>query len=151
MKKVRVYVGCGLTHAPKTFKKKIALFKDELRKIPWITVLDFVSPASGVDGSRPDPLGIYVNDIHKCVGRADALIGDITYASTGLGWELGTAVEKLSIRTMMCTKRNKIISNLPIGAARYKKNKRSLTFDEYGKSIIELLPYFIKELEKLRT
>lgn len=148
MKKVRVYVGCGLTHAPKTFKKKIVLLKEELEKIPWIKVLYFVDVPSG---TMPDPLVIYTEDIHGCVGTATAVIGDITYASTGLGWELGAAVEKRKIRTMMCGKQGKVISHLPLGAPLHRKNKKFLTFFKYEKSIMELLPYFIKELEKLRA
>jgi hypothetical protein len=148
MKKLRVYVGCGLTHAPKTFRNKIALFKEELRKIPWIVVLDFVSPASG--SLPPDPLGIYTHDIHGCVYTANAIIADLSYASTGLGWELGTSAEKLRIRTIMCSKKNKIVSNLPLGAPRHQENGH-LSFKIYEKSILDLLPYFVEELELLHA
>ena len=55
MKKVNVYVGCGLTKAPKRFRNSIALFKEALAKIPWIEVLYF---ADIPFGEMPDPLFI---------------------------------------------------------------------------------------------
>lgn len=146
MEKIKVYVGCGLTHAPKRFKAQIENFKNELRKIPWIIVLDFVTKNS--ISENPDCLHIYTNDIHDCVGNAEALIGELTYPSTGLGWELGAAVEKHSLRTLMCMKRNKLVSFLPQGAPLHTQNHH-VSINMYEKSIMELFDYFVNELKKV--
>lgn len=146
MKKINVYVGCGLTHAPRRYKQQIASFKDKLREIPWIIVLDFVTTNSLKQ--IPDPLLIYTNDIHDCVGVAHVIIGEVSYPSTGLGWELGTSVEKHSIRTIMCVKRKSLLSNLPKGAPLHQQNGH-VSLDIYEKSIMELFPYFIQELQKV--
>lgn len=143
--KVRVYVGCGLTHAPPSYKKKIASFKDSLRKIPWIEVLDFVTGNSVVE--NPDQKHIYLNDIHDCVGTAHAMIGDLSYPSTGLGWELGTSIEKHCIRVMMCANERSLVSNLPIGAALHHSH---VTFHQYKGNISALFEYFVQELYALR-
>lgn len=141
---VKVYVGCALTHAPKRYKKQIAIFKNLLRNVPWIQVLDFVTANSLSE--VPDPLHIYTHDIHDCVGKADVIIAELSYPSTGLGWELGTSVEKHGIRTMMYIKKKILLSSLPKGAPLHQRNKH-VSLDTYERSIVELLPDVLKELE----
>jgi hypothetical protein len=150
MEKVNVYVGCGLTHAPQEYKNEIAALKDQLRKVDWITVLDFVTPHTlSTEWEKMDSRHIYHNDIHDCVGVAEAIIAELSYPSTGLGWELGTSVEKHKIRTMMCARDDAKISHLPIGASLHDDNAH-VSFIRYDKSILELMPYFIRELDLLR-
>lgn len=146
MKNIKVYVGCALTHAPESYRQMIAAFKDELRKVSRIEVLDFVTANSILE--TPDPVGIYHNDIHACVGSADAFIADVTLPSLGLGWKLGTAIEKHSILTMMCAQKDAKISNLVLGAP--GKNTHT-TLDRYDHTIHELLPFFLEKLESLRN
>jgi hypothetical protein len=124
----------------------ITLFKNELRAIDWITVLDFVTPNSVLE--HPDPVNIYYNDIHDCVGTADAFIADVTYPSLGLGWELGSAIEKHGILTLMCHQKDALVSNLVLGAP--GKNTHT-TLHTYEQSISELMPFFLKELEVLHS
>jgi hypothetical protein len=135
MQKLRVYVGCGLTHAPKKYKKDIVDFKEKLGTIPWIMVLEFVTPTSVLPD--PDPLHIYTNDIHACVGTAHAMLAELSYPSTGLGHELGTAIEKHGIRTLMCARKDALISHLPQGAPLHERNKH-VSLRYYESSIMEL-------------
>lgn len=146
MEKVRVYIGCGLTHAPEEYRQQIIQFKDRLRAIEWIEVLDFVTKNS--TSELPDPLHIYHNDIHECVGTAHAMIADLSYPSTGLGWELGTCIEKHQIRVIMCAHRDAVVSHLPIGAA--LRHDTLASFDRYEKSISDLFDFCIKELQKIK-
>ncbi len=141
-----LYVGCGLTHAPQEFKDSIAAFKDELRKIPWITLLDFVSPLNGDAWKTMNSLQVYHNDIHECVKNSHVFIADVSYASIGLGWELGTSVEKHQKRTIMCLKEDMTFSHLPNGAPQHSNNP-ALTLKTYKESITELVSYLIEELK----
>jgi hypothetical protein len=144
MKKLKVYVGCALTHAPEEYRQMIADFKNELRKAGWIEVLDFVTANSVLE--LPDPVHIYHNDIHECVGYADAFIADVTLPSLGLGWELGTAIEKHAIPTFMCAREGVKISNLVLGAP--GKNTHT-TLIRYKETIHEFLPKFLEEFKQL--
>jgi len=146
MKNIRVYVGCALTHAPLEYRQMIESFKNKLRLVTWITVLDFVTPESVLPS--PDSIGIYQNDIHECIGTADVFIADVTYPSLGLGWELGTAIEKHKILTIMCHQKDARISNLVLGAP----GKNSYTsIHKYEQFLHELLPFFLKEIKSLNT
>ncbi len=144
MEKIKVYVGCGLTHAPSGYKEAIAIFKQQLSRVLWIEVLEFVTPNSV--SSAPDSRHIYRNDIYECVGMAHAMIGDLSYPSTGLGWELGTAIEKHGIRVFMCMHKDATVSHLPIGA---QHENNHATLHTYEESILDLLDYFIEELQQL--
>ncbi len=140
-----VYVACCLTYAGKRYKERIFKFKDELRKVPWVRVLDFVT-VNSVQVS-PNKAAIYENDIHGCVGVAKAIVAEVTLPATGLGWELGTAVEKHGIPVILCHKEDAKISNLIIGAALHELNKGIVKLKTYKKSFLEILPALLIELE----
>lgn len=84
--KLKLYIGCSLTHAPKEFIKKVAALKKELRRD--YEVLDFV----GLENGTPED--VYYHDIHVCVATCDVFVAICDYPALGLGWELATAVEK---------------------------------------------------------
>jgi hypothetical protein len=144
MKKVRVYIGCALTHASDEYKNQIHQFKKKLREVEWIEVLDFWSK----EGVVPDPYDIYCTDIHDCVGTADAIVAELSNPSTGLGWELGVAVEKLKIRTIMLASSKSRVSHLPIGAPHHEQNGH-VTMHYYEDSLEEILDLVLKELEEV--
>ncbi|MCC6198694.1 hypothetical protein IT401_00540 [Candidatus Nomurabacteria bacterium] len=144
MEKLKVYVGCGLTHAPQEYRLMIASFKERLAKESWLQVLEFVTPNSVLP--KPDAHHIYLNDIHECVGTADAMIGDLTYPSTGLGWELGTAIEKRGIRTLLSFQKGALVSHLPIGAVQANEH---VTLHSWESSLEELYDDFLNELRSV--
>jgi nucleoside 2-deoxyribosyltransferase len=149
MQKISAYVGCGLTHAPEQYRQEIIQFKDMLREVSWIKVLDFWSTAGREDLSPEErACDIYHTDIHQCVGTASVIIADLTYPSTGLGWELGTSIEKHQIPAFMCAKEGALVSHLPIGASLHEINT-NVTFTRYMESIVELIPFFLEELSLL--
>jgi uncharacterized protein YfkK (UPF0435 family) len=79
---IKIYVGCGLTHAPEDFKQKVAELKEKLASIPSVQVLKFLGL---VDGTAHD---VYVHDIINCVCECDIMIAICDEPSTGLGWEM---------------------------------------------------------------
>ena len=87
MKKLKIYVGCALKFAPEEFKQEIELFKQELKERLNCEILEFL-----VDDTATDE-DIYRNDIVHCVASADVIIAELSYASTGLGYEIATAIE----------------------------------------------------------
>lgn len=86
-KHFKVYVGCGLTHAPIEFQNEVEAFKEKLRSIA--TVMCFLGCGSGAT-----PNQVYQWGIHDCVYKSDLMIAICDFASTGLGYEIATQVEK---------------------------------------------------------
>lgn len=84
-KKLKIYVGCSLTHATQKFRESIEAFKDTLRA--KYEVLQFLGLGAGT------PEEIFTHDIH-CVKNADLMIADCSYPSIGLGIELGFAYSR---------------------------------------------------------
>lgn len=83
-RKIRVYFGCALSHAPKEFIRDIEKIKKALRK--RVEVFDFL----GLE--HPSISDAYQYDTN-CVRRCDVIIANITYPSLGLGMEMGVALE----------------------------------------------------------
>lgn len=79
----KIYVGCGLTHAPQSYKDGIEKLKKELGK--KYEVIDFLEPENGSD-----------QDVftHNSTGAkaCDLMVADCSHASTGLGFEIATAL-----------------------------------------------------------
>jgi hypothetical protein len=141
MKKIKIYVGCALTHAPEEYKQSIYALKEHLRNLSGVEILDFVTPLNGEKQTSMDSAEVYNNDIHSCVANANLFIAEITHPSTGLGWELGTAVEKHRTQTIMCAQKDVLVSRLPLGSAVMNEHA---TVHRYEKSIMELVPLFEK-------
>ena len=82
--KLKIYVGCSLTHAPAAFREHIDRLKTELRK--HYTVLDFQGLTKGTDQDA------FKNDT-QCVRDCNLFVADCTHPAIGLGYELGVALE----------------------------------------------------------
>lgn len=82
----KIYVGCSLTHAPEAFRLAVEALKQELSHN--YEVFNFLGL---VDGTAQD---VYRWDIQRCVANADIFVAICDHASLGLGYEIGTAVEK---------------------------------------------------------
>ena len=79
----KMYVGCALVMAPAEFVESIVRLKEELSR--EYEVLEFLGFAKGTNQE------VYEHDI-ACVKACDLFLAECTYPSTGLGFELGTAV-----------------------------------------------------------
>lgn len=82
--KQKIYVWCSLTFASEAYKKSIEDFKNTLRET--YEILDFVGLLNA------DATTVYNHD-RKCVLECDILIADCSNPSTGLWYEIATAVE----------------------------------------------------------
>ncbi len=83
----KIYVWCALTHATLEFRQQISDFKNSLRE--RFEILDFVGVT---DGWTISPQEIYAHD-RNCVLDADILVAECSYPSTGLGYEIATAID----------------------------------------------------------
>lgn len=117
MRKLKIYVSCSLTHAPEEYKENIKILIKELKKIDFVEILEFCSPLPGQQQSVFDAQDVYHNDIHQCVEHAHVLISEISLPSTGLGFELATAMEKHSTQVIMFAHKEAVVSKLILGAA----------------------------------
>lgn len=87
IEKQKIYIGCALTYASPEFRDSIALFKDWLRS--QYDVLDFTGV---LDGWTILSTEIYAHN-RRCVLNSDLFIAECSYPSTGLGYEIATAIE----------------------------------------------------------
>jgi nucleoside 2-deoxyribosyltransferase len=78
----KIYVGCSLTHATQEFRDSIEYLKTHIgEKYHLLSFLGFGA------GTAKE---IFDYDV-DCVNKADFMVADCTYPSTGLGMELGIA------------------------------------------------------------
>lgn len=135
--KKKLYVGCAINNLPKEIKehflKQISDLKDSLRND--FDVMDFIGIADG------DPKLIYDHDIINCVGNADCMLAICDYPSTGLGYEIATAVEKRGIPVLAVAQKNSSVTRLVIGI-----NKKDFLFERY-ESLLEVKDMVIKVLK----
>ena len=107
MRKLRLYVGCALTDAPIEFREKIEKLKNMLRE--EYEILDFICLVNGT------PTDVYRWDIHKCVATCDMLVAICDYGATGLGYEMGTSVEKHGKPTLGLAHEDSKVSRITYG------------------------------------
>jgi len=140
---MKIYIGTSLTHASQEHRDLIKEVRDEIEKIEGVEILKFFSDPQNFDAQQ-SAQDIYSHDIHNCVANADIFIADCTYPSTGLGWELGTAIEKHKIPTLALAKKGAHVTRLVLGAE-CDKNK-NFVFKEYEdkKEFIKFAREFIK-------
>jgi hypothetical protein len=133
---MRLYVGCSLTHASEEFKQRIDNLKDALRKD--FEVLNFLGLVEGT------PQDVYQWDIHNCVASCDLFLAVCDFPSLGLGYEMGTAVEKLSKPTLAVAQEESKVGRFFLGI-----QQPHYSFMRYKN--IEDIPALIKEFSKRYT
>lgn len=129
IKKIKIYVGCALTYAPEEFRKSISSFKDKLRED--FEIMDFLW-AKLPNPRDVDPKDVYDWDINDCVKNCDLFVAVCDEVSLGLGYELGTAIEKYNKPVLVLIKKDKILTRL-IEGIQHKdfslKEYQDLNFD----------------------
>lgn len=141
MKNVIVYVGCALTYASEEFKQSIDFLKDTLRSMENVTVLEFIGLVNGTS------VDVYKHDIHNCVEKCDLFIAECSYPSIGLGWELGTAVEKDKKYVLAVAKAEIKVTRLVLGAE--CERNPNYSFKTYN-SEFELFGICIKKIKEIQ-
>lgn len=142
MEKIIIYVGCALTHASEEFKKDIERLKTELSNIENTEILEFLGL---IKGTATD---VYEHDIHECVKKADLIIAECSYPSTGLGWELATAVEKLRKSVLAVAKTEVKVTRLVLGAECARNLNYSFKTYNSFEELFNLCVEKIKEVKK---
>ena len=119
MKKLKVYVGCSLTHASDEYRESIENLKNSLRND--FEILDFMDIYKD-----KDPKKVFEHD-YKCLVECDFMIADCSEPSTGLGFEIATVLG-LKKPVYAFASVNSLVSNFIIGITnpnfkfmRYKK------------------------------
>jgi len=100
-----------------------------------------------ISGTSED---VYNYDIHRNVGLCDIFIGDCTYPSTGLGWELGTAVEKRKIPVLAIAHVSSKVTRLVKGAECTKNPQYHFKTYERLEEIIDEVRKMVSSLFALR-
>jgi len=122
----KVYVGCAMFNAPSEYLLEIAEIKEAIKEGLACEVLEFLPLGTGT------PEEVYTNDIHQMVEACDIMIAEVSFPSLGLGWELGTMVEKLRKPVIMCAKKGAKVSRLVQGAENEKNpNCRFLWYESH--------------------
>jgi hypothetical protein len=107
--KIKIYIGCSLTHAPEEFKQAVEDLKDSLR--PQYEVFDFLGLEKGTVHD------VYEWDIKQCVAQCDLFVAMCDYASLGLGYELGTAIEAYNKPVLALAHRDTEVTRLVQGVS----------------------------------
>lgn len=132
--KPKIYVGCALTQATDEFRHSVEALKTTLKQ--YCEVYDFVGL---VKGNATD---VYRWDIHHCIANCDLIVAICDYPSIGLGYELGTAIEKLHKPVLAFAHKDAPLSRLLIGI-----DQPSFTLTRYEK-LSEIVPLINSKLEK---
>ena len=143
--KKKLYIGCSLTLLPinekEEFLKMISKIKKELDKN--FEILEFLGIAD-LETTHPyTPKEIYDYDIRKCVMKADCMLAFCDYPSTGLGYEMATAVEKLVIPVLAVAHKDKIVGRIIRGID--QKNFEFMYYD----LIEEIIQKTIEKFDKI--
>ncbi len=109
----KIYVGCALstidTESGAKLNIKVNKLKQDLRN-KGFEVVEFIGyPPKGT------PREVYVHDIKDCMYKADAMLAICDHPSTGMGYELGVAVEKQGMPVYATAHIDSKVSNLILG------------------------------------
>lgn len=133
-----LYVGCGLTDAPKTFRDDVTRLKQTLRQDHSINVLDFLGLEAGTS------MDVYDWDINHCVSRCSGFLAILDHPSTGLGRELGVAIARW-IPVIGAVHETSKISRLPKGDLR----THGFPLVEYEDMVRELPALVVRQFVEL--
>lgn len=128
--KNKLYVGCGLTHAPEEFKQEVLRFRNALEKD--FDVLKFV----GISPETP-AAQVYQHDI-ACVQASDLLVGVCDENSTGLGMEMGYGLV-LGKRILAVAHQNSLVTKMVTGAGE-SQTAPNFTFARYENLVDDVVP-----------
>jgi hypothetical protein len=137
---IKVYVGCGLTHAPEEFRNQVERLKaklDEVCEVLYFTGLVDIPPRQA-----------YVHDINKCVYDCGLLLAICDHPSTGLGMELGTRIKAAKKPVLAVAQTDAKVSDLLFDPREPGYEfRRYDDFDEIYDMAIERIKEIMKEKE----
>lgn len=137
--KIKLYVGCAILGFSDSERKK---FLEQVTRVKAVLrakgfeVLEFIGwgdhPASEV----------YEHDIVNCVSTCDAILAICDHPSTGLGYELATAIEKRGIPVLAVAHQDAHVSKVVLGIS--KPNFRFERYTDFEKEIPLLAERYLK-------
>jgi hypothetical protein len=138
--KKKLYIGCALTNITDAERdillKNISGLKNKLKD--HFEIMEFLWVRS--DPATATPEEVYRVDIKECVMEADCMLAICDYASLGLGYEMGTAVEKCEIPLLAVAHKDSKVSKLIRGHNRKDVNFYYYdSFDEIFEKTVKLL------------
>ncbi len=138
---MKIYVGCALTRATEEYRQGIAKFKEMLRSKNY-EVIDFIW-VKLKDPRDVTPQKVYEWDIEDCVANCDLMVAICDEPSIGLGYEIGTAVEKLGKPVLALIKKGIPLTRLIEGIKHPKFSYRE--YENFGDAL-ELVEEKIKNI-----
>lgn len=124
--KLKLYIGCALTHSSPEYIAAVDRTKDALRS-EW-DVMEFVGVTAGTDKD------VFMVDVIQNVRGCDAFIGICDEVSLGLGWEFSEAAN-LGKPMLAAAHADSKISRLITGARYYYPN---MEFVRYGDMVADI-------------
>lgn len=122
-RKRKLYVGCALQFAPPEFVTAIRVLREELKEHFQVLEFKFPHPGSNRD--------VYTLDIKKHIVKCDLMLAICDHPSTGLGYEMATAIEKHN-KYVLCLAHTKAGPSrliLGITSRRYEFNRYDSIFE----------------------
>jgi len=113
----KLYIGCALTNLPADKRDVLLRMIDEVKKelANHFEILVFKG-VSDLGSAHPLKAGdIYNFDIKECVMKAECMLAIVDYPSLGLGYEIGTAVEKMGIPVIAAAQKDSVVTRLITG------------------------------------
>ena len=135
MAKTKLYVGCSLTLATPEFVAGVGNLKGALR-VEGYEILDFMW---AVD-RQATPKEVFTWDILQCIKNCDGFIAICDEPSTGLGYEIATAVG-LNKPVLAIAEKDAVVTKLVQGAAESLPN---VDFKRYTDINLDVIP-LVKE------
>lgn len=134
---MKIYIGCAITTIPKEkvadFKRFLQFVKSSLTEM-GLEILEFKT-AINPNASEKE---VYEYDIKDCVEVADIMLALCDHPSTGLGYEMATAIEKRGIPVLAVAHTSSEVTKLLRGISHPK-----FTFARYEK--IEDVPKLFED------
>ena len=137
MKRLKLYIGCGLNGAPTEFVQAVLKLKDSLRTD--YDILDFI----GLNYSST--VQVYRWDIEYCVRNCDLFVAICDERSTGLGWELSEAIH-LGTPVLAVAHKDTKISGIVLGAAAIKPTMTFAHYNNLSQDVPDLIKKQISQL-----
>jgi len=122
-KTIKIYFGCSLTHAPEEYRHSILALRKSLAE--KYQVLEFFSHPTDMQNDQQSLeycQQIYTHD-RNCVLECNLFVAEVSLPSTGLGMELGFAIENDKPILAICQKQHK--------ASRMIRGVQSVDFDYF--------------------
>lgn len=114
---MRIYVGCGLTHATEESRLAVDELKDKIRGLGH-EVSNFVGLNNGTARD------VYDHDIGACVAQCDIFIAILGgELSEGLAYELAVAIEVHKKRTLIFRHKDRLTTRLILGIPEEKASQ----------------------------